>query len=527
VTTADDDCVKMSTAFKTTCDSYVCGTDYPGDCDMVNFDPDNELCKSKLCCSYEWDTSSGTGVSVLTPQTCDKTDHKVKLLYAKYDMNWDGDHSCCNTCSEGFNGDFSSTSAREFKAMCKAESFQGPGVCGTTGNDMETGSSTYYLECATGPKHTLTGTSEECEWDESQNKDVCEPETCSFTPDNLKAFLDAAPKSREDYEKLPADTQRAGALHQYNRAFVTNGPDAVNKAVVELNVKSDVKGETCAAVLLEPTMEAGSTLDATGGFAYVSNPEVAATGEIKVSGAADFTVFGGSNAGKIILTDVTGSVQVAGTTNSGPITATGVKGLFIVDVENKVGGNIEATNTEASLYNVVNHADVTVVGGKFNAYSMENHGTVTITGAEVNGAIRINTGTINLISCTGTFAGPEGGGTDGGTVTASGAGSTVVVEVVTEDSNDEVVTDKDGKTTTVETEAEIAAKAALVAAKAALVAAKAEVTAACATESAACTQAKKNVADAEEVVSQFESDSASTTAASLVAVAVAAAAALF
>ena len=66
-----------------------------------------------------------------------------------------------------------------------------------------------------------------------------------------------------------------------------------------------------------------------------------------------------------------------------------------------------------------------------------------------------------------------------------------------------------------------------IAAKAALVTAKAEVTAACATESAACTQAKKNVADAEEAVSQFESDSASTTAASLVAVAVAAAAALF
>ena len=201
------------------------------------------------------------------------------------------------------------------------------------------------------------------------------------------------------------------------RAYVVNDhakqaahPADFNPATVTVSpAKNDDDGNQCFQSMVEPYTE--SKIHITSGQTWMYNPTATKDARITVSGPASVGIVGGNNAGAINVYNSTGRVQLAGITNSGPVSVDGASNVFISGVVNNAGGMLNILNIAgATIYGTTNHANIVVGGSKFDAYQIDNTGSIFIKDGAFNLEFCSNTGSVVIERCDGvcTVSAPEG-----------------------------------------------------------------------------------------------------------------------
>jgi len=334
-----------------------------------------EAFKYHTCCSDEDDVYGPESV-------CDEVDDDLLEALPGYD-NTNDDH-CCSSCVT------LSSSTNEYKAQCTMTYVQGPSVCGTDSNDEPVLESDIYYRgsCSTYPNHTIDNEDGEvtvAEWNELVN----EVQTNGYptTQTGINTLYD----DHEDAFDAPKD---------YFRAYLLGGDGVVNEATLTINAPNYY------------TMLSESYCDAKlifqGGSCGVYRPKALALCDIEISGTSSVTVIDGTNAGTISSSS-TGTIRIAGTINQGQLDVQNGVDVFITGVVNKAGGDLMVTNTDATIYDTSNAANIVFDGGNVFLRKVSNSGTVRVKAGTVDAEVCLLTGTVVIESgVTGSIRVPTG-----------------------------------------------------------------------------------------------------------------------
>ena len=349
----------------------------------------------RACCYDKSGGSSGYATLTGTWASCEgdcgdeKIDNKCKDYIGAVNTGWsENQKKCCEACAD--------TSSANYPFLCTKPSYSSVSVCKSSTNTEGNAPLPIGFKCSTSPSHST-----DKEYEVSNIKYPV-PASCSkLRADRASGVTGAtvyasvlAEDTNTDYGKM------SKAYNFVARAVLAGGEFKFN----------DRMG---CGVFLEPTVGRGgkfTCIDSTAGAAvttattsnmelFIYKPTVLASAAKSVFEMGSVHIVGGSNAGEIEINQFAGSAKIQGMVNSGTVTSTSAKDLFICDTANQATGSVTASASTAVVVNVTNSGTVTVNGGTFHLYDTTNAvgGTVNVGGAVTATASGItNAGTISI-----------------------------------------------------------------------------------------------------------------------------------
>ena len=343
----------------------------------------------RSCCYDKSDGTSGyaalTGSWAQCTGDCgdDKIDRKCK------------DHTgaeCCSTCAD--------SSSASYPFLCTKASFSAVSVCKSSTNIEGNAPLPVGFKCSTSPTHGTSKT-----YEESDTKYPVPTSCAKLKADRTAGVTGAtvwasvkAENTNTDYGKMRK------ATNFVERAVLAGGQflfkDQMGCGVfLEATVGAGSKF-TCVDETAAPPHGAAVTSATTSNMElFLFKPTVLASAAKSVFEMGSVYVIGGSNAGEIEINQYASSAKLQGMVNTGTVTSTSAKDIFICDTTNQPAGSVTVSESTAVLVNVTNSGTVFVSGGTFSLYDVTNAagGTVTVGGAVTAKASGItNAGTISI-----------------------------------------------------------------------------------------------------------------------------------
>jgi len=300
--------------------------------------------------------------------------------------------------------------------LCSVEGYKGNAVCGknVTATESYPNPAVWFDdECTTGPTFVGGGL------DVSGKCAVWNFDNLTASFNKIKDLT--APYTKAN-EELVDESLKLAFGNDMFKAYVMNNPAQKGTAgfvdaQVSVSVVRNNDWDQCVSGTMESYVE--SKIDFTKGVAFVYNPTFTKDAKVTMAGSASVAIIGGESAASISTT-TSGEIRIGEVKNSGPITITGVTNVFISNVVNQKGGDIDVINSKASVYQTTNEAEIIVQGSsEFYAYGINNKGTITVEAGSGIVELCANTGSVVIkAGANVTVKAPKGTSVTGGTFEA-------------------------------------------------------------------------------------------------------------